>query len=94
MSSVVDPVSYRSALRMRTLLARHSESREMVALGMYKPGGDPELDEAIAKHPQITAFLQQSSETATGLNESLEGMRQLVDAPAHPALAGSEQVDG
>lgn len=45
--------------RARALLARWSEMAELVQLGAYRPGSDPELDEAIRVRPALERLLAQ-----------------------------------
>jgi flagellum-specific ATP synthase len=47
------------ATEMRRLLAAHREVRELVEIGAYVPGTNPEADRANAIWPYITAFLRQ-----------------------------------
>lgn len=46
--------------RARALLARWSEMAELVQLGAYRPGSDPELDEAIRLRPALERLLAQA----------------------------------
>jgi flagellum-specific ATP synthase len=45
--------------RLRALIARFEETRELRALGAYKPGGDAELDQAVTLTPIVYRVLQQ-----------------------------------
>ncbi len=46
--------------RARRLLATHEEMAELIRLGAYRPGSDPDVDEAIRLYPALEAFLAQS----------------------------------
>lgn len=48
-----------AAVRLRTLLAAHERVRDLVALGAYRSGSDPEADAALERLPAIEAFLRQ-----------------------------------
>ena len=37
----------------------HQQVKELLPLGGYQPGADPEMDEAVNRYPQIAEFLQQ-----------------------------------
>ncbi len=54
------PDERRLVARARTLLARWSEMAELVQLGAYRPGSDPELDEAIRLRPALERLLTQA----------------------------------
>ncbi|MFN0042348.1 MAG: flagellar protein export ATPase FliI [Alphaproteobacteria bacterium] len=45
--------------RARSLLARYEDMAELIRLGAYKRGTDPEIDEAIGLYPAIETFLAQ-----------------------------------
>ena len=45
--------------RFKPLYSRYQRNRDLISVGAYAAGSDPLLDEAIALHPRIEAFLQQ-----------------------------------
>ena len=45
--------------RARSLLATYAEMADLVRLGAYKPGADPQVDEAVRLAPRIERVLQQ-----------------------------------
>ena len=52
----------------------YADMEELIRLGAYRAGSSPEVDEAIALHEPLEAFLRQARDEVTGLNE---GYRQL-----------------
>ena len=58
-----------AAARVRALLAALERSRELVQLGAYQAGSDPETDLALARRPALEDFLRQGS----GETEPFEG---------------------
>ena len=48
--------------RARRLLGAFDRSELMVRSGLYAPGADPDLDEAVALQPALDAFLAERSE--------------------------------
>jgi flagellum-specific ATP synthase len=44
---------------LKGLYARYQRSRDLVTIGAYQKGSDPQLDEAIALFPRIEQFLRQ-----------------------------------
>ena len=56
----------KQAQRLRFLYSRYQQSRDLISVGAYVAGSDPETDLAIEKLPAIKTFLQQ------GLNESFD----------------------
>ncbi len=53
------PEQHQLVMRLRSLVARYEETRDLRAMGAYKPGADPELDQAIALVPRILHGLNQ-----------------------------------
>lgn len=84
-SRVMDKVIERShqedAARMKALLAVYRENEELLTLGAYARGSNPELDDAIDKMPQIRAFLRQRVEEGTRLNESVGELHRIIHPP-------------
>lgn len=64
-----DPAYWPMVRRARQILATYSDMEELIRLGAYRPGASPEVDEAIALMPQLEAFLAQSKEESTSIEE-------------------------
>ena len=68
-----------AARRFRQLHAKYSKARDLIQLGAYAPGHDPELDTAVHAHAAMTALLQQDMHEPATLDASV---RQLGGAIA------------
>lgn len=66
--------------KVRGWLARLEDSKDLIAIGAYRAGADPELDQAIAKRQQIDAFLKQSLGDKTSLADTRKALNALVGA--------------
>lgn len=66
------------AAHVRRLLAAYKKSEILIRLGEYHAGNDPELDEAVAKHERILAFLRQPLEVASGVTEMNGALRDIA----------------
>lgn len=75
---LADKIHLEDARRMRALLAVHRRQREMVDMGLYKAGHNPELDEALCLLPAITAFLRQRLDENAQPPHTRELLRQAV----------------
>ncbi len=65
MSSVTNKEQQALARELRKLLAAYKRAEDMINIGAYKQGSNPEIDKAIAKRNAIEAFLtQEVSENA------------------------------
>jgi flagellum-specific ATP synthase len=68
--------------QLRGLVAVHHRHREMVDMGLYKPGTNAELDAALARWPAITGFLRQSITETSARNRTFEQMEAALNRVA------------
>lgn len=71
MNAIAEPEHTDAAQRVRALMAKYNEIDLLVKIGEYKEGADPEADEAIAKMPEIRAFLQQGLHEPTTFDDAV-----------------------
>lgn len=74
--------------RFRQVYSTYQENRDLVSVGAYQPGSNPQLDEAIALWPAITEFLRQPHSECISASKSLQDLRDLFDAAARAGEAG------
>ncbi|ALP43243.1 lateral flagellar FliI-like assembly ATPase LfiI [Aeromonas schubertii] len=78
MTQIVSPDWLQAAVRTRQHWGRYQQVRELLPLGGYQVGADPQMDEAVRCYPQIAAFLQQGIHEASPLGGVVEQLRQVV----------------
>ncbi len=61
MAQVVTPEHSQAARKLKAAMAKHARVRDLIPLGAYQPGADPETDRAVKLHPHIEAFLCQGT---------------------------------
>jgi flagellum-specific ATP synthase len=66
--------------RFRQVYSTYQENRDLVSVGAYQPGSNPQLDEAIALWPSIIDFLRQHQGQNIDAVTSLRQLRELFDA--------------
>lgn len=66
--------------RFRQVYSTYQENRDLVSVGAYQPGSNPQLDEAIALWPSIIEFLRQHQSQSIDAAASLQQLRELFDA--------------
>ena len=74
-----DPAFWPSVLKARQYMATYSDMEELIRLGAYKQGSDPDVDLAIALHDPLEAFLGQDKGEATSLEEGYTWLQSIVD---------------
>jgi flagellum-specific ATP synthase len=66
------------AAELRRLMAAHREVRELVEIGAYVPGTNPDADRANAAWPQISAFLRQDLDERITADDAWAALRALI----------------
>jgi len=61
------------------LLSTYNDMAEMIRLGAYKKGADPEVDNAIKYYPLIEEFLRQAPEESIPLTESFNRLAKILN---------------
>jgi flagellum-specific ATP synthase len=64
--------------RARQVMATYADMEELIRLGAYRPGSSPEVDEAIALHGPLEAFLSQHKDEASTLPEGYQRLEQIL----------------
>lgn len=77
MPGLVTPEHLRLATKFRSLWARKQEKQDIIDLGVYAPGRDALLDEALQRMPAMEAFLRQDTNTRVGLDEAVDRLRAI-----------------
>jgi len=81
MNQVVAPAHAEAARQLRQIYATYRQHRDLITVGAYKRGSDPELDRAVALWPRVKAFLSQGMHEPVSLAESVRAMQALVALP-------------
>jgi len=64
--------------KARASLAAYEDMAELIRLGAYKPGTNPEVDAAMTVYPQIEAFLAQRKDERGTLAESYAALERIL----------------
>ncbi|MBU3724009.1 MAG: FliI/YscN family ATPase [Burkholderiaceae bacterium] len=67
-----------AARKMKMLVSKYMRGRELLSMGAYVPGGDPEFDMAVKLWPQIQKYLQQDADDAHGMENSLSELMKIA----------------
>jgi flagellum-specific ATP synthase len=66
----------------RRSLSAYSNMEELIRIGAYRQGADPDVDRAIQLNPSLEAFLSQSPDEATSLESSFAALSQILNEAA------------
>ncbi len=78
MPTVAAPEHREQASLIRKLLAVYARSEDLVRIGAYKPGADPDLDRALGARDAIRAFLTQRAQDHVGFADCLQRLAALA----------------
>jgi len=77
MPQIVPAPWMKSAQRLRQFYSRYQQIRELLPLGAYQAGADPEMDTAVQRYPALAAFLKQGLHEKDTLDVTLTQMTKI-----------------
>ncbi|MEM5431796.1 flagellar protein export ATPase FliI [Cupriavidus oxalaticus] len=83
MTALIPNEQFASVRRFKQLMSRYQRNRDLISVGAYVPGNDPELDLAIRLHPRMEAFLQQDIHLRAGYDDAISQLHSLFDRSEH-----------
>lgn len=78
MPSLLDPEALKLANRFRRLWSLYQQSRDLIQVGAYVPGSNPELDQAIRLRPALETFLRQDMHEGVRYTDCLQAVREIL----------------
>ena len=72
------------AQQFRRLYARYQQERDLINVGAYAPGSDPDTDQAIALMPHMHNYLRQGFGERVDLASALGELHKLFEAANSP----------
>lgn len=78
MSEIASPEQKNAASKIRKIMSLYQENSDLISIGAYKSGSNPELDYAISKINNINQFLQQPVDVKVDFDETVKIMTGIV----------------
>jgi flagellum-specific ATP synthase len=78
MPAVVAKEQMRAAQRFRQIYSAYRQRQDLIAVGAYQKGSDPQVDYAIAMYPTLTRFLQQEVDEPVELRAAQERLASIT----------------
>ena len=69
-------------LRARSLMSTYSDMEELIRLGAYRAGSNPQVDEAISYYPKFESYLAQGKDEKMGLEEGYRLLASILSEGA------------
>lgn len=79
MKEIVSKEHYELSGKLKENMARFQESEDLINVGAYAKGRNPDLDRAVELKPLIDGFLRQDVEDARTFEETVEELHRIFD---------------
>ena len=79
MSDIVDREHYYRALRFNELIATFNEAEDLINIGAYVKGSNPQIDHALAKINALRKFLKQDVFEKAVYSETIERLQSIIE---------------
>ena len=70
--------------KAKQLISRYEDMEELIRLGAYRKGSDREVDEAIARYPQLEAFLRQDKDEYADIDTAFAALADVLGIVYEP----------
>jgi len=84
MTRICAPQHIRAAQRFREIYAYYHRHRDLITVGAYRAGSDPQLDRAVKLWPRIEAFMAQPMHQPVSMESSVAELEALVNTDSTP----------
>jgi len=93
MPQIVDNSQLNLALQFKRLYSRYQQNADLISVGAYARGSDPETDRAVDMLPAIRAYLQQGMDEPMPMKRSVQELAMVMSPPPQPKnQAGQPQM--
>lgn len=78
MNSIVSEEQIQSAMSFKKLYSNYEQNKDLINVGAYRPGTDPEIDQAMQYFPHLQNFLQQGRGEKSTYQQSQDDLLNLL----------------
>ncbi len=89
MPNIVDEAHLKSMQRFKQLLSCYRQNRDLISIGAYTAGSDPDTDAAIERRPHLREFVQQGLKESVPFKDSVEQLLQVIAPSSGAARPGT-----
>lgn len=80
MPQIIDSEHLQMASQIRSLMAIYKDAQDLINIGAYQKGSNPEIDKAIKAYPKINTLLRQGLEEAISDAQTLSLMKACLNS--------------
>ena len=77
MNDIVPPDQIEARNQLVSLMATYKRAEDLINIGAYVAGSNPQIDYAVKKIPDVNRFLCQEVKERCGYGDSLDGLKSL-----------------
>jgi len=92
MTEITSTQQQQLAQKFKKLYSTYEKSKDLISVGAYSPGHDPNLDEAVAIQPQLVEFLQQDMNRAVDIMSSCATLDTMISQSEPPIISTFDQT--
>lgn len=81
MKDVVSPAHWARTIELKSLLSAYAEAEDLINIGAYARGSNPQIDRALQFIEPINAFLRQDVGFSGGFEEHVQQLMELLKPP-------------
>ena len=85
--ALADAGQLEAVRQFRALVSRYWRNRDLISVGAYVPGSDPQVDRAIELYPRCEDYLRQDMTSRASYAQSVAALAALIGAAAEPVGA-------
>jgi flagellum-specific ATP synthase len=90
MDGIVTDEHLHNARQVGQAMAVYAENQDLINLGAYEQGTDPQVDRAIALRPQILQLLRQDTDECTSLDDTRQALARALQPPQGRSASAPE----
>ena len=80
MKDVVSPAHWQTAMELKAMMAAFNEAEDLINIGAYAQGSNPQIDRALRYVDPIVEYLQQGADEGEGFDRHVQRMMGIMAA--------------
>lgn len=81
MPDIIDSEHYQRAMSFNEIIATYKEAEDLINIGAYVKGSNPQIDHALSKISSLRSFLKQEIFEKAFYDQTVERLSQLIEVP-------------
>ena len=78
MKDVVSPAHWQAAMEIKAMMAAYNEAEDLINIGAYERGSNPQIDRALSFVEPVGAFLRQEVDGGEGFDQHVQHLMGIL----------------